>query len=162
MWDDEESTLPNNYFSAIVQLKSLERRLGKDPQLNESYSKSIREDFEKGYVVRVDKFEYFHTDNRREWYLPHHPVIHLHKPGKVRRVLNDAAKFHGHSLNNTLLTRPDLLESLIHILFRFRQFLKAVSADIERMFLQVGVIPKDQPSIRFQQGEDQSTKIAVF
>ena len=162
LWADEESTLPNNYFSALVQLKSLERRLGKDPQLKESYSKTIREDFEKRYIVRVDKSECFRTDNRREWYLPHHPVIHPHKPGKVRRVLNGAAKFHGHSLNNALLTGPDLLQSLIHILFRFRQFPKAVSADIEGMFLQVGVIPKDQPSIRFLWREDPSTEVAVF
>ena len=152
LWADEESTLPNNYFSALVQLKSLERRLGKYPQLKKSYSKKIREDFEKGYIVRVDKSECFRTDNRREWY----------KPGKVRRVLNGAAKFHGHSLNNAILTGPDLLQSLIHILFRFRQFPKAVSADIEAMFLQVGVIPKDQPSIRFLWREDPSTEVAVF
>ena len=161
LWADEESTLPNNYFSALVQLKSLERRLGKNPQLKESYSKTTREDFEKGYIVRVDKSECFRTDNRREWYLPHHPVVHTHKPGKVRRVFNGAAKFHGHSLNNALLTGPDLLQSLIHILFRFRQFPKAVSADTEGMFLQVGVIPKDQPSIRFLRREDPSTEVAV-
>ena len=33
LWADDETTLQNNYFSALVQLKSLERRLGKDPQL---------------------------------------------------------------------------------------------------------------------------------
>ena len=149
LWVDEESTLPNNYFSALVQMKSLERRFGKDPQLKESYSKTINDDFEKGYIVQVDKSECFRTDNRREWYLLHHPVIHLHKPGKMRRVLNDVAKFHGFLLNNALLTGPDLLQSLIHIIFRFRQYPNAVSADIEGMFLQVEVIPKHQPSIRF-------------
>ena len=66
LWVDEESTLPNNYFSALVQMKSLERRLGKDPQLKESYRKTINEDFEKGYIVQVDKSECFRTDNRRE------------------------------------------------------------------------------------------------
>ena len=80
----------------------------------------------------------------------------------MRRVLKGAAKFHGHSLNNALLTGPELLQSLIHILFRFRQFPKAVSADIEGMFLQVGVIPKDQPSIHFLWREDPSTEVAVF
>ena len=67
----------------------------------------------------------------------------------MRRVLNDAAKFHGFLLNNALLTGPDLLQSLIHIIFRFRQYPNAVSADIEGMFLQVEVIPKHQPFIRF-------------
>ena len=41
-----------------------------------------------------------------------------------------------------------MLQNLIHILFRFRQYPNAVSADIEGMFLQVKLIPKDQPSIR--------------
>ena len=27
LWADDESSLPNNYFSALVQVKSLERRL---------------------------------------------------------------------------------------------------------------------------------------
>ena len=54
LWADEESTLPNNY-SALVQMKILERRLGKDPQLKESYSKTIKDDFGKGYIVQVDK-----------------------------------------------------------------------------------------------------------
>ena len=53
-------------------------------------------------------------------------------------------------------------ESLIHIVFIFRQYPSAVSADIEGMFLQVGVIPKDQPSLRFLWREDPSTEVAVF
>ena len=51
--------------------------------------------------------------------------------------------------DNTLLTGADLLQSLIHILIRFRQNPHAVSGDIVRMFLQVGVIPEDRPSLRF-------------
>ena len=98
----------------------------------------------------------------REWYLPHHPVVHPHKPGKVRRVLNGAAKFQGQSLNNLLLTGPDLLQNLIHILIRFRQHPYAVSADIEGKFLQVGVIPDDRPSLRFLWREDPASEVAVF
>ena len=93
---------------------------------------------------------------------PHHPVVHPHKPGTVRRVLNGAARFQGQFLNNALLTGPDLLQSLIHILIRFRQHKYAVSADIEGMFLQDGVIPKDQPSLRFLWWEDPAAEIAVY
>ena len=53
------------------------------------------------------------------------------KPQKVPRVLNGVAKFHGTSLNKSLLTGPDLLQNIIHVLLRFRQHLFAVSADIE-------------------------------
>ena len=37
LWNDKEGTLPNNYFSSLAQLKSLERRLDKDPSLREKY-----------------------------------------------------------------------------------------------------------------------------
>ena len=154
LWTEADSSLPNNYFSALVQLKSLERRLDRDPELKQLYAKTIHDDLDKGYITKVHKSDCFKVDQPREWYLPHHPVVHPHKPGKVRRVLNGAAKFQGQSLNNALLTGPDLLQSLIHILIRCRQHKYAVSADIEGMFLQVGVIPKDQPSLRFLWRED--------
>ena len=89
-------------------------------------------------------------------------MFHTHKPGKVRRVLNGAAKFHGVSLNTKLLTGPGLLQTLIHVLMRFRQHPYAVSADIEGMFLQVGVIPEDRPSLRFLWREDPATDVAVY
>ena len=72
--------------------------------------------------------------SEREWYLPHHPVVNPNKPGKVRRVLNGAAKFHGASLNKSLFTGPDLLQNLIYVLLRFRQHPFAVSAEIEGMY----------------------------
>ena len=65
LWADEERRLPSNYFSAVVQLKSLERHLGKDTQLKKCYCKTIREKFEKWYTVQVKKFECLRTDNSR-------------------------------------------------------------------------------------------------
>ena len=47
LWNDNESTLPNNYFSSLDQLKSLERRLDKDPSHREKYAELIREDIQK-------------------------------------------------------------------------------------------------------------------
>ena len=80
----------------------------------------------------------------------------------MRRVLNGAAKFHGTSLNKSLLTGPDLLQNLIHVLLRFRQHQFAVSADIEGMFLEVGVHVCDQPSLRFFWREDPTTNVVVY
>ena len=97
-------------------------------------------------MVKVDKKDCFKVDCRREWYLAHHPVSHSHKPGKVQHVLNGAANSHGSSLNDALLNRVNFIQKLIHVLIRFRQNQYTVSADIEGMFLQVGVIPQDQPS----------------
>ena len=154
--------LPNNYYSALVQLKSLEKRLFRDQDLRVKYEKSIKDDVDKGYVVQVLNSKDPSERSRREWYLPHHPVVNPNKPNKMRRVLNGAAKFHGTSLNKSLLTGPDLLQRLIHTLIRFRQYQYAVSADIEGMFLQVGVLPQDQPCLRFLWREDPSTDVMVY
>ena len=108
-------------------------------QLRENNS----DDFSKGFIVRLEKADCFKVNQRRECYLPHRPVVPPHKPGKVRRVLNGAEKIHGQTLNGAFLAGSYLLQSLFHILFRFRQYPLAVYADIEGMFLQVGVIPRD-------------------
>ena len=45
---------------------------------------------------------------------------------------------------------------------RFRQHPFAVSADINGMFMQVGVIPQDWSSLRFLWQEDPATDVAVY
>ena len=160
LWIDSNVSLPNNYYSSLAQFKTLERGLSKDPELRERYAETIREDTRKDYVVTVEP----HDPRKRsdhEWYLPHHPVVNLNKPGNVRRVLNGASKFHGISLNKSLLVGPELLQNLFFILLRFRQHKYAVSADKEGMFLQVGVIARDQISLRFLWREDATSDVVV-
>ena len=94
--------------------------------------------------------------------MPHLFVLHPHKLGKVRRVLNGAAKFLGHSLKASVLTGPDVIQSLRHVFQHFRQPQYPVSADIERMILEVGIIPTDPPSFRFFCRKDPATNVAVF
>ena len=102
-----------------------------------------------GYVTILSETELAEKNNQQMWYEPHHPVLNPHKPDKVRRVCNAANKFCGYCLNDMLLTGPALLASLMGILSRFRENQFALSADIEEMFLQVEVRPKDRQFIRF-------------
>ena len=74
-------------------------------------------------------------------------MLNLHKPGRVRRVRDAAAKYQGPSLNDHLLTGPDLLNSCVGVLLRFSQELIAMSADIEAMFSQVVVPEEDQSNL---------------
>ena len=113
LWADDNIQLSNNYFSSLVQLMSLKKRL-------ENFAKTISEDHGKGYVIQIIDAHMVEHLSDKECYLQHRPVINPNKPRKVRRVLNVAAKFHGTSLNNFLLTGPDLLQNLIHVLLRFR------------------------------------------
>ena len=110
LWAAGNTKLPNNYFSSHVQLKSLEKRLAKDEDLREKYTSIIKEDLNKGYVIEVpDAHKVPENRSDKEWYLPHHPDLNPNEPGKVRRVLNGAAKFHGASLNKSLFTGLGLL-----------------------------------------------------
>ena len=104
--------------------------------------KTIGEELQKGYVVTVPDANMVEQRSDKK-YLPNHPVISPKKSGKMRMALNGAAKLHGTSLNKSLLTGHDLLQNLIHVLLRFRQHLIAESADIETIFLQVGVPDRD-------------------
>ena len=92
LWREEEVRLPNNFYSAMGQLKSLERRLRKDEALRKRYQETIDTDVNARYVRKVDQTELIETRNRLQWYLPHRRVINPNKPVKVRRVCNAAAK----------------------------------------------------------------------
>ena len=158
LWANDDLDLPNNYYSALVQLKSLEKRLSKDEKHRSKYSKNLNDDVEKGYVFRLENPKNPSRRSKREWYLPHHPVINPNKTGKIRMLLNGVAKFHGTSFNKCLLTGPDLLQRLIHTLIRFRQHKYAVASNTEGMFLQVGVPIADQPCLRFLFGKTHHQK----
>ena len=136
--------------------------MAKDDNLREKYTSTIKEDLNKGYVIEVPDDHKFESRSDNERYLPHHPALNPKKPGKVRRVLNGAAKFHGASVNKSLLAGSDLLQNLIYVLFRFGQHPYAVSADIEEMFLQVVVLPSDQPSLPFLWREDHTTNVVMY
>ena len=53
LWADDNIQLPKNYFSSLVQLMSLEKRLSRDTTLNNNYASTICEDLEKGYLITV-------------------------------------------------------------------------------------------------------------
>ena len=162
LWREDDVKLPNNFFSAMGQMKSLERRFQKDEALKNRYQDTIDTDVNAGYVRKVEQTELNETRDKLQWYLPHHPVINPHKPEKVRRVCNAAAKYQGVSLNDKLLSGPDLLQSLIGIIFRFREHEMALSADIEAMFLQVAVPTDDSRCLRFLWRETPEQRIDVY
>jgi len=64
-------------------------------------------------------------------------------------VFDCSAKFQGTSLNDQLFKGPDLTNSLVGVLVRFRQDHVALMADIEAMFHQVRVPYKDCNALRF-------------
>lgn len=126
----ERPHLPDNKQLAIVRLNHLKRRLLKDETYKEHYVKFMNEVIEKGDAEEIhDKGK-----EGEKWYIPHHGVYHSKKPGKLSVVFDCSAKHKGTSLNDHLLTGPDLINNLTGVLMRFRQHNTALMCDIEKMF----------------------------
>jgi hypothetical protein len=128
LWKSDDIVLPNNKVMAEKRLESLERRLNRDPDLKVAYEKTFLGDVDKGYA-RLLSNEELDTPVNNQCFLPQHPVLNPNKPGKVRRVFDGTAKYEGISLNDCLLTGPNLLNSLVGVLMRFREEPISLSAD---------------------------------
>ncbi|KAI4897878.1 hypothetical protein NFI96_008660 [Prochilodus magdalenae] len=66
--------------------------------------------------------------------IPIFGVYHPQKPGKIHVVFDSSTQFDGVSLNDVLLSGPDLNNTLLGVLLRFGKEPVAITADIEQMF----------------------------
>ena len=83
-------------------------------------------------------------------YLPHHAVMRLDKATtKMRIVYDTLAKTTGPCPNDCLYTGPKFDQRIMEILLRFWTSRIALTADIERAFLQVCVNEQDQDILQF-------------
>ncbi|XP_036003015.1 uncharacterized protein LOC118566077 [Fundulus heteroclitus] len=142
--DNKPPALPNNKRLATVRLHHLKKRLKADKQYHEHYRAFMKDIISSGDAELAPP-----VTDETVWYIPHHGVYHPKKPTKLRVVFDCSAKFLGVSLNNTLLTGPDMINSLVGVLCRFRKENVAITCDIERMFHQFFVCPEMRNYLRF-------------
>ena len=117
-------------------------------------------DVKAGYVLKVHQDEMNKTRGKLQRYLPHHPIINPHKPQNLEEFATQQPQ--GVALNDNFLSGPDLLQSLIGIIFRFREHQIALSADIKAMFFQVVGSIDDSRCIRFLWRENTEQRIEVY
>lgn len=133
-WKNDPPRLENNRYQAENRLQLLKKRLQRDAILKGKYTDFMEDLFRKNYAEKVTSADLSLKDT---WYLPHHPVFHPQKPEKVRVVFDCSARYRGTSLNDQLLQGPDLTNTLVGVLTRFREEPVALMSDIESMFYQV-------------------------
>ncbi|XP_062538068.1 uncharacterized protein LOC134206382 [Armigeres subalbatus] len=148
LWKYEDVKLPQSKPMATKRLLCLEKKLEKNPELLKAFNEKICEYERKGYTRKLSSEE-INDRHPLSWYLPIFPVQNPNKPDKLRIVWDAAAKVNGLSLNSVLLKGPDLLTSIVSVLYKFREFKVAVVGDIVEMFHQVLVNPIDQHSLKF-------------
>ncbi|XP_045171011.2 uncharacterized protein LOC123533438 [Mercenaria mercenaria] len=147
-WKLEHPPLPTNYEVTKKRTENTIRRLQRDPYLLQKYDDIITEQERRGFIEKVI------TDTPptgQVHYIPHHPVKKESSTTPIRIVYDCSCRQSPYlpSLNDCLESTPPILNDLSNILVRFRLHKYAVTADIEKAFLHVGLDERDRDATRF-------------
>ncbi|XP_055632594.1 uncharacterized protein LOC129773069 [Toxorhynchites rutilus septentrionalis] len=162
IWRRDERKFPDSYPMAVRRMKSLDRKLERNPELKRNVCQQIEDYQVKGYAHKITAAEMRDTSCSAVWYLPMNAVVNPRKPGKVRLVWDAAASVGGVSLNSELLKGPDLLVPLPKVLCCFREGPVAFGGDIQEMFHQMKIRAMDKQALRFLFGTDDSGAPQVY
>ncbi|KAK3724031.1 hypothetical protein QZH41_007681 [Actinostola sp. cb2023] len=157
----------NNIEMALKRLTYLKKRFQRDEKYRQDYVAFMQAIIDAGHAERVEE-DALPANDGKVWYIPHHGVYHPKKQEKIRVVFDCSATFKGESLNKQLLQGPDLANSLVGVLCRFRLEPIAFMCDIEKMFHQVKVRNDCRDYLRFLwwdnadlEGEPKSYRMTV-
>ncbi|RXN13836.1 hypothetical protein ROHU_037202 [Labeo rohita] len=142
--------LANNREQSMKRLLSLRQTLKRKPLMQEHFVTFMQRIFDAGHAELAPPVK----ENEEVWYLPIFGVYHPRKPGQIRVVFDSSAQYKGLSLNQVLLSGPDLNNSLLGVLLRFRKEAVAFTADIEQMFHSFVVRADHRNYLRFLWFED--------
>ena len=149
MWVKDANELPDNRKAAYRMLISTEKRLSKNPDDTEVYNQQINDMVDREVARKLTREE---IDNYKGpfHYISHHEVLKLEsKSTPVRIVFNSSANYMGHILNDCWAKGPDLLNSLIGVLIRFRENKIAMIGNIKKMYHTIKMKPIGQHTHRF-------------
>ncbi|CAB0044206.1 unnamed protein product [Trichogramma brassicae] len=123
-------------------LLSLERKFSRNPSLRSDYVAAMNQMVQSNQMRKVSIEP---QDYGSHYFLPHHAVVkESSTTTRVRPVFNASARnAAGHSLNENLLTGPNLLPQLVLVLAHWRCYPIAFVADVSKMYLQVRLHPED-------------------
>jgi hypothetical protein len=145
---NSDVVMPNNREQAVKRAAWQKRKMLRDQSYHQDYVAFVNNVIDKGYAQLVN-YEELEAPVGKVWYLPHHGVYHPRKPNKIRVVFDCSARYEGTSLNDQLLPGPDLTNSLVGVLTRFREESVAITGDVEAMFHQVRVPTNQCNFLRF-------------
>lgn len=140
LWKSDCIKMPNSKEYAKKRLEAVERKMDRDADYGKQYTREIENLIRSKYAKRIG--DSYKTSDCT-WYLPHFGIKNQNKPGKFRLVFDAAAKVDGVSLNDQLMSGPDLVTPLLSVLIKFRIEKIAFKGDIKEMFLQVKIRNED-------------------
>ncbi|XP_078364137.1 uncharacterized protein LOC144648470 [Oculina patagonica] len=127
--------MPNNRSQAVNRLNGLICTLRRKPQMEKDYFEFMQKILDKGHTSPIPLEDIkAKSQSEKVWYLPHFGVYHPKKPTQIRVVFDSSTEYSDVSLNKELLPGPDLMNSLLGVLIRFRRETTAIMCDIQQMF----------------------------
>lgn len=151
--------LGESYSTALRRFRALERTLSKDSDRKHQYTNFLREYRELNHMSEIE------SDCTGEgYYLPHHAILKQSSiTTKLRVVFDASAKTSNNlSLNDTLLVGPTIQEDLYSLLIRFRTHAYVLTADIEKMYRQISIDPRDRLYQKILWREDSQQPIKTY
>ena len=147
VWTENKVPL-NNKSGSLGRLKSLLKRLEQNLETVKAYDQVIRDQLRNSMIEKVLENQ---SENPKEFFLPHRPVIRQNAESTKLRVVYDAsAKSEpGYSLNDCLEKGPSLQNKLWDILIRTRFRSVVLCAGIEKAFLQICIKEKEREPLKF-------------
>ncbi|XP_061168132.1 uncharacterized protein LOC133177057 [Saccostrea echinata] len=147
-WKEDHPTLPLNKDKAYHRTVSVINRLKMEPKMLIKYGEIIAEQERRGFIEKVDSKL---PTNRKVHFIPHFPVKKDSVTTPVRIVYDCSCHETPNtaSLNDCLMNIPPQLNDIASILLRFRLNKYAVTTDIEKAFLNVGLEEEDRDVTRF-------------
>ena len=130
LWNNDFPILQNNRDLAIQRLKSLENWFSKNPEFFNMYKSQINDYITSGQAKLLSPEEKNNTSSITN-YIPHHGVLNINKPDRVRVVFDASAKINKTCLNDNLLRGIDLLNNLVSVITKFRNGKYAIIGDIK-------------------------------
>ena len=158
-WRGNHPELPTNKQGSIRRLSSLTRKLQRI-NLTDEYDAIIREQLQNN-VVEVAPEEIM----GKEFYIPHKAVIRETAETTKMRIVYDAsarATPESPSLNECLYPGPPLQNKLWDILVRQRAYPIAVTADIQKAFLQIRIRECERDALRFHWRKSEHGKLEIL
>ena len=141
--------IPDNFSHCAQRLKAKLKQLRNSPEILAQYHAVMEDQLNSGAIEPVDTEQAVEPGTVH--YLPHRKVMRMDRKTTKLRVLFDASsKCPGEiSLNDALNSGPNLLPPLFDILTRFRVHNVALTADIEKAFLNASIKSEQRNMLRF-------------
>ena len=96
-----DEMFPDNRSMAETKLKNPKKRFNRYKQYHEDYTRFMADMVQKEYAEKSSK----QVQQGKTWFIPHHGVYHLSKPGKIWVVFDCSTEYNGVSINKRLMSR---------------------------------------------------------